>query len=296
MRGLKKVFAIFMSIIIVTSCSLNLYAAASPLYAYFQNIVHAIYDEYEAVTITFDAYRDINVFPLKTPDRIVIDVKYSLLNGKPQTISGGNLVKSIRYAQYEKNIVRVVLDTNGKQDYQVKQENNVIKVYVGNLNNMNKNTAKDSQDDSNQQSDREQDRTNREEVANRGNSDRIINTSISKNLVYNNTGDRVYFSIQDARLTEGGENYKKLYTEKYSDDGLTYTLTFNSILAKLDPGTIDINDRYLESITITKNLLSLQTSIKFKAKEKFIYHVMARDHLTLKLYQDLNIFLSFRYV
>lgn len=272
-----------MSVIIITSCSLSLYADASPLYAFLQSIVHVIYDEYEVVTVTFNAHRDINVFPLTSPDRIVIDVNYSLLKGKPQIISGGNLVKSIRYAQYDKNIVRVVLDTNGKQEYQVKQENNIIKVYVGSLNSGNKNTAQNSQDNgshdnSEQQSERQSDRDQdgRGEIADRGVSNRIINTSISKNLFYNNTGDRVYLSIKDSLLTEGGENYKKLYTEKYSDDGLTYTITFSSTLAKLDAGTIEINDRYLESITITKTLLPLQTSIKFKAKDKFVYHVMGR--------------------
>ncbi|NMB95523.1 MAG: N-acetylmuramoyl-L-alanine amidase, partial [Clostridiaceae bacterium] len=283
MRQLKKLLAIFISAVIITSGSLNTYAAFKPLYAWLQSIVHVSHEEYETVTISFNAHRDINYFTLKSPDRIVIDVKYSLINGKPQTISGGKLIESIRYAQFEKNVVRVVLDTKGAQNYKIKQEDNIIKLYVGDLNHADKEQNESNQGNSDQQSGREQGReqeqSSRSGTAERGDSDRIIENPISKNLIYNNLGDRVCLSIQGTCLTEGGENYKKLFSEKYSDDGLTYTLTFDSILAKLDKGTIEINDRYLETITVNKNLLSLKTSIILKAKDKFVYHVMARSQL-----------------
>lgn len=275
MKQLKRLLVILVSIVFFLSGSLNILAASKPLYAWLKNISHANYGKCETVTIFFDAYRDINSFTLKSPDRIVIDVKYSLLEGRPQTIKGGDLVETIRYAQYEKNVVRIVLDTRGAQNYKIEQVDNLIKVYVGDLSEL----SKDQEQNDRQQLDREKDQISRGGLASRGENTRVIKNPISKNLVYKNEGDRVYLSMQGATLTKGGENYQKFFTEKYSEDGLTYTLSFKSTYAKLDKGTIEIDDGYLESITIDKTVLPLRTNITFKAKDKFVYHVMARPQI-----------------
>jgi len=265
MKLLKKMF-VFLIITAFLSSNLAVYAASKQLYAWLSGVEHLKHSKYEVVSILFDAQRDVSSFVLKAPDRIVIDVKYALFDGRPQTINGGEIVKTIRYAQYEKNTVRIVLDTKGEQNFRIDQEQGVIKVYIGELSEADKEQEREQ--------DREQEQNSRGGIVDRG--DKLIQNPVSKNVIYSNLGDRVYLSIQGTSLTEGGENYKKFFTEKYSDDGLTYTLSFRSNLAKLQEGTIRINDRYLESITINKTLLSFNTNIIFKAKDKFVFHVMAR--------------------
>ncbi|PNT94204.1 N-acetylmuramoyl-L-alanine amidase [Clostridium thermosuccinogenes] len=97
-----------------------------------------------------------------------------------------------------------------------------------------------------------------------------------KNLVYHNSGDRVYFSLKGAKLTEGGADLKKFYTGKYDSSGQKYTITFRSNLANIGTGTLEINDSYLKSIEISTDEKSKNTSITFNAKDKFVYEIITR--------------------
>jgi len=44
-----------------------------------------------------------------------------------------------------------------------------------------------------------------------------------KNIKYVNNMDRIHFILQGAKLTEGGADLKKFYTEKYDLGGKRYT-------------------------------------------------------------------------
>jgi N-acetylmuramoyl-L-alanine amidase len=100
-----------------------------------------------------------------------------------------------------------------------------------------------------------------------------------KNLVYHNNGDRVYIDMQGARLTEGGEELKKLYSGKYNRTGTEYTITFPSELADIGSGLLKINDGVLDSIQVSDNEANQTTSITFKAKSKFTYLVFYRPDI-----------------
>lgn len=72
-------------------------------------------DEYTRITIESNSYIESNQSILKNPDRIVLDLKNILLNNdlkelSKQNFNDQNVIKSIRVAQFDKKIVRIVLD------------------------------------------------------------------------------------------------------------------------------------------------------------------------------------------
>lgn len=117
----------------------------------------------------------------------------------------------------------------------------------------------------------------------------IIRKATYKNIEYKNTGNRIYFTLKGAKLTEGGENLKRLYTDEYEYEGRKYTITFPSELADLGYGTININDTKVNSVVITKDDENNQTSITFTTKEPFNYEIFTRaseNDTTITLYKE----------
>ncbi|WP_265444121.1 AMIN domain-containing protein [Acetivibrio straminisolvens] len=98
-----------------------------------------------------------------------------------------------------------------------------------------------------------------------------------KNIQYINNMDRVHFILQGAKLTEGGADLKKLYTEKYGLDGKRYTITFPSNLADIGSGIMQIDDKMIDYIEITQNADTNETSIEFNTKESFSYFIITRS-------------------
>lgn len=332
--------------------------AGAPLYAFFSHVKHISYENYDVVEITFDAKRNIDVFTLKDPERIVIDVKYALYEGKLKSIEGSSIVTAIRYAQNSKNVVRIALDTGIRRDYRVEQEDGLIRVYVGDLRGETRreNSGRSSKVVRTEEPGREGEKFRvvydnsgsavsisvlvddykgyllmglsdpprmvldipgdgapvdmREITVDSGpvksvryarysqNLSRVVvdlmETSAYKvkegdgeltlifenpklmNLTYDNRFDRVTLLLNGLMLTTGGEKMEKHYTEKYSPDGLTYTLTFKSSLGEMEEGEILLGDEYFESIQVIKSSGGLNTSIVFKGKERLLYNVMAR--------------------
>jgi len=98
-------------------------------------------------------------------------------------------------------------------------------------------------------------------------------------ITYHNSGDRVYVTLDGVKLTEGGEDLKKFYEEKYDSTGKRYTITFSSKLAGIKTGSMKINDGMLNSIQVTNNKAKGTTSIIFGAKDKFNYLVFTRPEV-----------------
>jgi len=117
----------------------------------------------------------------------------------------------------------------------------------------------------------------------------VIREATYKNIEYNNSGSRVYFTLKGAKLTEGGENLTRLYKDEYDYEGRVYTITFPSELADLGYGTMNINDSKLVNVKITKDDKNNQTSITFTAKEPYNYEVFTRsseNDTTITLYKE----------
>jgi len=189
----------------------------------------------DEVHIKIDKYDNYKVYTLSNPDRLVVDFyidRISDSNNDYKFEVGRGLVKTIRYARYDSNIVRVVVDVSSAVKYKVEEEKNKLILKIDNPN--------------------------------------------FKNILYHNNGDRVYFTLAGATLTEGGETLKKYYTGQYDDSGTKYTLTFPSKLANLKSGVIRVNDDLLDSVEIINSNESPDTSIIFNAKDKFHYEVFTR--------------------
>lgn len=202
------------------------------------NISYVARESVDEVSISLGNHKDYNISTLAQPERIIVDIpNVEFSKGEQEFPINGNLVKSIRSAQYQDNLGRLVLDLNEKSLYRVNDTEGKL------ILSLEKPTYKN-----------------------------ISYGSIG----YNSKNDRIFFSIKGAKLTEGGKDLKRHYTGRYDSTRFTYTITFPSEYANLSSGIMKINDHMFESVTIAKNLIRKQTSLIFKAKDKFVYEIITR--------------------
>ena len=339
----------------------------------------------DQIVISAASYENYNIFRLSSPDRLVVDVPYAKVMQKKTIDVNSGVVKSIRYAQFDDTIARIVLDVVGQPEYSSEEKNGQLVITLGGdapIPGDETTTGDDSTpDDGVTAGDIPTPNTGtptgeasattgsiKIDCSSSGSGDSVsitvdnyknydifrlsdpgrividipnvkmpdsdehkinyiggvvkgvryskygsdslrvvldvsgmpefsvdekskkltlnVKGASYKNIIYHNNGDRVYFSLGGAALTEGGETLKKCYTEKYSSSGKKYTITFPSNLADLGSGEMEINDSYLNSIEIERDTGSNETSIVFNAKDKFFYHVIARpdvDDTTITL-------------
>jgi len=84
------------------------------------------------VVIGVNAAVDVQDFTLESPARVVIDLKGATLNmayrSYDRVARGG--ITNIRYSQFRPNIVRVVIEMDAKHPYEVKRNDNEVRVAV----------------------------------------------------------------------------------------------------------------------------------------------------------------------
>ncbi|HHW31674.1 MAG TPA: N-acetylmuramoyl-L-alanine amidase [Clostridiaceae bacterium] len=398
---MKKIAAVILAFLILISFSCNVVAESSYLSGYTPKIVgflngvsYSNKGKTEEITVDISKYSDYSIFRLKNPERVVVDILGVDAPGKQQIIPvNSSLIQSVRYAQFDKGIARVVLDVTEQPEVNIKNEKNKLIILVSVIDDENKvvdeedksNTGKDNNNRDNQDNsqvgnnDEKNAKDRREDTSDRsgenrdesyGDSqlsieylsleedervlismdsekefrimrltgpDRIVvdipdaplnirrneipvNSSLIssirygqftedtvrvvldingqvdyeadtkegvltinvkktslKNIKYHNHSDRVYLTLNGAKLTEGGEFLKNLYTSSYEDEGKKYIITFPSKLANLGTGMLNINDNYLKSIEIIEDKESGNTSIIFDAKDTFKYLVFTRS-------------------
>ncbi|MCR4434905.1 MAG: N-acetylmuramoyl-L-alanine amidase family protein [Clostridiales bacterium] len=189
--------------------------------------------EKDLVTLSMDSYKGSNVLRLTKPDRIVIDIPGTQAPDKETKIeTKGNFVNAVRYARYNGNNARVVLDLNGQAQYQVEEKADQLVISV--------------------------------------------EKPTYENIVYDNSSDRVFFSLKGVKLTEGDEDMKKLYTGKFDEKGTKYTITFPSTQGEIGTGVFKINDSLLDTVEIEKDEKAGTTRMVFNAKDKFFYEIITR--------------------
>jgi len=98
-----------------------------------------------------------------------------------------------------------------------------------------------------------------------------------KNITYHSYSDRIYFTLENAVLTEGDKDLKPLYEAEYSDKSRQYTVTFPSEQADLGEGVLDINDSYLRYFEVRQNTEEGTTSLIFSGKAKNSYLIYTRE-------------------
>ncbi|MGI6777692.1 MAG: N-acetylmuramoyl-L-alanine amidase [Acetivibrionales bacterium] len=199
----------------------------------------------EKIIVTTDDYKGYRVFTLLEPDRIVIDIPNAKAPGRQQQIDiDSKTTQSIRYAQFNKDTARIVVDMKQNYGFEVSEEKGYLVINIDNP---------------------------------AFNKELPENVTLSNgNISYYNNGDRVCVELEGVRLTKGGLELEKLYTEEYDERKMRYTITFPSELGELEEKEIKIGDRKLESIKVTKNRSKGTTSIQFNAKDNFSYLPFSR--------------------
>lgn len=103
--------------------------------SYLTNRVSVVYERdqgYNKVMIGFSkGYEDYSVSKLSNPERIVIDIPNASADKDQKTISvNSNYINTIRYAQFEEGIARVVIEVPAGVQYRVEELKTRLDVYV----------------------------------------------------------------------------------------------------------------------------------------------------------------------
>ena len=81
------------------------------------------------VDIKTDFVQKPNVFRLSNPDRIVVDIPSSQLDMREKKVNiKENIVKSIRYSQFDENMTRVVVDVGGQPQFELQEMSDGIRL------------------------------------------------------------------------------------------------------------------------------------------------------------------------
>jgi N-acetylmuramoyl-L-alanine amidase len=92
---------------------------------------------------------------------------------------------------------------------------------------------------------------------------------------YYNVGDRYALILGGAILTRfTSPDFLKYYTESYSSDGLTYTVSYLTSSGDVGTGHISVNDIMVNDIDITKD--GAYTKIIFHSKKRYKYNIFTK--------------------
>src|SRR3954453_859266 len=87
-----------------------------------------------AVIINVRGAVEVRDFMLDRPDRLVLDVVGAKLKGNPASLYDGverGGVMNVRYSQFQRDVVRIVMELNGTKDYHIERVADAIKVSFG---------------------------------------------------------------------------------------------------------------------------------------------------------------------
>jgi len=84
------------------------------------------------VVLSFDGTVSVSDFMLESPHRIVVDLKGATMQGRAPSYDRVNRagIRNVRLAQYESDVVRLVLDLDTPRDYEVVRGENEIRISV----------------------------------------------------------------------------------------------------------------------------------------------------------------------
>src|SRR4051812_5428646 len=77
---------------------------------------------------------EVRDFMLERPDRLVLDVVGAKLKGDPANLYDGvkrGGVMNVRYSQFQRDVVRIVMELDGTKDYHIERVADAIKVSFG---------------------------------------------------------------------------------------------------------------------------------------------------------------------
>ncbi|MGE4283038.1 MAG: stalk domain-containing protein, partial [Clostridia bacterium] len=112
-----------------TSYNIQLSDDKKQLYVEFNNEISKVNDisfvkssSKEAVSIKMDSFQKPNISRLSNPDRVIIDIPLSKLDLAQKVVNvNRTIIESIRFAQFNENTVRVVVDVEGQPQFEVEE-------------------------------------------------------------------------------------------------------------------------------------------------------------------------------
>lgn len=279
-----------------------------------KNIKFAVNNNKCDIFINLDRVTEYNTMLLSNPDRIVIDLPNTTTdNYKTLKIDvNSNIVKTIRYAQLDEqtaqkanldgDTVRVVMDVSEPTEFDIIKKNNQVQVKISEPESSKSvksdivsrgDISRDIKEQaaiSNVEIDKKESKKEENIVAIPITTSQAIvipipDTNLAKdndksikklkNIEYHNTGDRVAFIINNAKLTMGGSTLTNNYTAAYDISRKKYTITFSNNLAELESGIVNIDDEWIDKVEVEKD--SYKTKIIFRGKQRLKFNIFTRE-------------------
>jgi len=103
----------------------------------------------------------------------------------------------------------------------------------------------------------------------------IVQKPSYKNILYHNTDSGAYISLTAGIFTmpDGSGGMRSLYRESYDSTGKQYTMTFKTSVADMGEGVLKVNDGAVDSIVISQNKGTNETSITINARVRYTMQV-----------------------
>lgn len=106
----------------------------------------------------------------------------------------------------------------------------------------------------------------------------IIQKPLNTKLSYENSFDRVYFSLQGIQLSNVSSTISKYYSEEYDTQNNKYTITIPSSSAiSLAEETFYIDDELVNNIQIYRDKESSDTKVVFQTNKQFKFYITYND-------------------
>lgn len=137
---MKRILAIFAVVTVFFTFSLNCFAKAAPktvkgssvAVSKVKDIKFARSSSQDKITIYTSTYKGYKVTYLPSPDRLIIDIPNNVLalSFSKAIKTNGTYIKNIRFSQYTKNSVRIVLDVPAKVKYSIEEKKGILSLII----------------------------------------------------------------------------------------------------------------------------------------------------------------------
>lgn len=242
--------------------------------------------ENQRISILLDNCKVYNVFRLKDPDRIVIDVPNAIVvNGQSRIEINKYPVTAVRYAQFDKSTIRIVFDVTGKPDYEViSMKDRLVVSFKNSDTSGNLKPEKDNNDQQDSEPEERADKETEEESADKStdnqteetnddkeDNDKIVKPDKPSTVTYEKCGDKALLILSDIKLTD--KNGEVLYRDLYDSTKKTYIIRIPDSIALIENKTLRLKDGLLNDILIFENSNTKEYFLVFNSTRKLLYNI-----------------------
>lgn len=130
---MKKILLVILFVLLLAVTPVILFARPAAVSKNaLKGVSHSESGSFESIIIKVDSFTSYNTIRLPDPDRIVVDIVGASAPGKQQVLEiGSAFVQTVRYAQFEPNIARVVINAKEEPDFRVEKVAGGLSVIIG---------------------------------------------------------------------------------------------------------------------------------------------------------------------